>query len=101
MGVYIPNMEIPKSCGKCPFNVNSLKCSRTSSEIDRDFEFQARNSDCPLLAVPVPHGRLIDTDLLLKFEHSICFGEDNEEPLNVIFADIVRRFLPTIEREDE
>ena len=94
MGIYIPNMEIPKSCGKCPFNANSLKCSRTSSEIDRDFEFQARNSDCPLLEVPGPHGRLIDEDSAIKKHENVpIIGEHAKLILN--------RCETVIEREDE
>ena len=96
MGIYIPNMEIPKSCGKCPFNVNSLKCSRTSSGIDRDFEFQARNSDCPLLEVPVPHGRLIDAHEVRTRMIGLSFS------VQTWISEVELSNVPTvIEREEE
>lgn len=98
MGVYIPNMEIPKSCGKCPFNVNSLKCSRTSSGIDRDFEFQARNSDCPLLKVPVPHGRLADCDAVEECLKEVTDGEMKDYAMMLLDWAVSKRTV--IERED-
>jgi hypothetical protein len=60
MGVYIKDMKMPESCGKCDFNVSSLYCKRTRSEIDRDYEYRERLSDCPISALPDKHGRLID-----------------------------------------
>ena len=62
MSVLIKGMDIPESCGKCDFNVSSLYCKRTRSEIDRDYEYKERLSDCPISAFPDKHGRLIDVD---------------------------------------
>lgn len=58
MGVYIPNMEMPTSCGNCFFDT---RCDN----------WRLRNwgapppDDCPLVEIP-PHGRLIDADALHK-----------------------------------
>lgn len=62
MSVLIKDMDIPESCGKCDFNVSSLYCKRTRSEIDRDYEHRERLSDCPISELPDKHGRLIDAD---------------------------------------
>lgn len=64
MSVLIKGMEIPESCYECMFNseadgecyVNDCKCEWGHS----------RPADCPLVEVPVPHGRLIDADELKK-----------------------------------
>ena len=64
MSVLIKGMDMPESCGKCDFNVSSLYCKRTRSEIDRDYEHRERLSDCPISALPDKHGRLIDADAL-------------------------------------
>lgn len=64
MSIIIKGMDIPESCGKCDFNVSSLYCKRTRSEIDRDYEYRERLSDCPISALPDKHGRLIDADAL-------------------------------------
>jgi len=54
MGVYIPNIEMPKSCDDCPHPTCTLWKSVNSGE---------RNEKCPISYVP-PHGRLIDGDAL-------------------------------------
>ena len=59
MGIYLTNMEMPKSCGNCFFDTHCDK-------------WRLRNwgapppDDCPLVSVPTPHGRLIDESALLK-----------------------------------
>lgn len=51
MGIYLPNMEMPKNCDECLIN-----CGHSMLYIgitDR------RSPNCPLIELP-PHGRLID-----------------------------------------
>lgn len=72
MGVYIPNMEMPGSCRKCELFINCDDCDGRETncailgnigylyEITNEF----RHSNCPLVEVGVPHGRLIDADAL-------------------------------------
>lgn len=64
MSIIVKGMEIPESCGRCDFNVSSLYCNRTGSEIDRDYEYSERLSDCPIFELPEKHGDLIDRDTL-------------------------------------
>ncbi len=58
-GIYVPNTDMPKSCGSCPYNESSCYCSKTKSEIDRDYEYVERLADCPLLEVAEEQGLLI------------------------------------------
>ena len=74
--ILIKNMEMPKSCGDCPF------FNRGANPMGEDFIFAQPwgdclvsgeenviehdiSMDCPLVEVP-PHGRLIDADALMK-----------------------------------
>ena len=60
-GIYIPGMEMPKSCGKC-LDVGwhyVFEC------VLDDVECGERRTDCPLIPVQ-PHGRLIDADALYE-----------------------------------
>ena len=56
MGVYIKDMEMPKSCDDCPHPTCTLWQSVNGGE---------RNEKCPIVPVP-PHGRLIDADALIE-----------------------------------
>lgn len=71
MGVYIKNFEIPHSCDGCPFE-HPVKLDEHICELT-DEKFRARDigwgtcnhkrlESCPLIKVPVPHGRLADCD---------------------------------------
>ena len=64
MGIYLPHMEMPTSCGFCPLENHTdygYECC-----INRCLtEYQKRPDDCPLVSVP-PHGRLGDLDALHK-----------------------------------
>ena len=53
MAILIKGMEMPKNCGGCFLRVG--QCSRR-------IYMENRPSDCPLVEVPEPHGRLIDAD---------------------------------------
>ena len=61
MGVYIPNMEMPK-CDECFWCIgHRIKCPAGS----KDVLLGGRHPCCPLVPVP-PHGRLIDADALYE-----------------------------------
>lgn len=73
MGVYIPGMEMPTSCEKCPFlDYEEGFCFASGVKGKSGwYEFtwcpsgikDGRHKDCPLVPVP-PHGDLIDRDAL-------------------------------------
>ena len=67
MGIYIKGMEMPKGCGECPL---VEKCKNRHLEIiesDNGYEPIFVQDDCPLIAVPEPHGRLIDVDACIDY----------------------------------
>ena len=66
-------MEIPKSCGDCPFCANGFtedapvyECAVDSDEMssvlvdEHGHPFDFRPDWCPLVEIPTPHGRLVD-----------------------------------------
>lgn len=70
MGIYLPNMEMPTSCGDCPLG-GSLSCQLLPGvpalwrEYTNAIREDRRHSDCPLIPVP-PHGDLIDREKLYE-----------------------------------
>ena len=73
MGIYIPNMEMPKTCVQCDLKIydNEMRwdengieqigawvCKRTREIIWNT----QRGENCPLRPLPEKHGRLIDAD---------------------------------------
>lgn len=79
-GIYIPGMEMSKSCYGCPCKIDDgfyeFICGLTKSGCQWD----ERPDDCPLIKVP-PHGRLIDADdvfhvLTNYYHHSTEFQRE-------------------------
>ena len=71
MSVFIKGMEMPKNCMECPFRnigVDSYICFCPGVDGRKYYEFWYGEicipDDCPLVEVHVPHGRLIDGDVL-------------------------------------
>ena len=106
MGVYIPNMEIPKRCAECRMAAGDTLdgfCHAAEMWFDDDrwrwFVYGEDDIDtdrplnCPLISVP-PHGRLIDADALQNRIRK-CKREDTMTPHNLM---VYREFLfaPTI-----
>lgn len=78
MGIYLPNMEMPKGCFECPFShyqfdgEESVLVCFVLCEIVSDDGEMAKN--CPLVTVPTPHGDLIDQKELMKRFCGHCDG---------------------------
>ena len=69
-GIYIPGMEMPKSCGFCPLKMMAMEGDECAIGA-RFTEYQKRPSDCPLIHVP-DHGDLIDRDAMIdSMKHEI------------------------------
>lgn len=65
MGVYIKDMEMPKNCVECGLcSADDGYCYLLCDCCDYESIHLGRHSDCPLVEVPTPHGRLIDADEL-------------------------------------
>lgn len=59
MGIYLPNMEMPKNCEACEL------AKHFDGYQENDCPFNAFSYyDCPLIPVQEPHGRLGDLDAL-------------------------------------
>lgn len=65
MSIFIKGMDKPKNCFGCDFNMYDCYCKLNHGGIDRDFWFC--ETECPLVEVPTPHGRLIDADALKNY----------------------------------
>lgn len=63
MGIYMPNIEKPKQCAGCQFEVIDTtgypRCVVMRKMVVDGNLFNR----CPLVEIPTPHGRLIDADL--------------------------------------
>jgi hypothetical protein len=89
MSVLVKGMEMPKSCGDCLIG-NSLCCSLMPGvpalwkEYTIAVKENRRHSDCPLIEVPEPHGRLGDLDkleqMVVDIDNAPYSGFDGEEP---------------------
>lgn len=61
MSILIKGVERPKNCAKCGVEW----CERWRELIISGMSIaKSRPSNCPLIEVPTPHGRLIDADKL-------------------------------------
>lgn len=70
MSILIKGIDMPKSCGGCEFVYNLVggsyewwECAILHDDIN---QFDTRRTDCPLIEIPTPHGRLIDASELIK-----------------------------------
>ena len=66
MSIILKGIDLPKSCGGCEFNYcleggsyEWWECVILHDDIN---QFDTRRTDCPLVEIPTPHGRLIDAD---------------------------------------
>lgn len=83
MGVYIKDMQMPKTCGECEFFAwkrgvgqycainNKITFHVTLDDFDVGYK---RNGTCPLVLIP-SHGDLIDREALIKALHA-WFDDD-------------------------
>ena len=98
MGIYLPNMEMPKGCAFCKLkrrNGKKMVCPLLNEEWDIRDPMSAyfKLENCPLVPVPA-HGRLIEAEPIMKYItdrlNSGEFGYDQIEVLTEI------QYAPTI-----
>lgn len=90
MSILIKGMYKPKVCAKCPFwemrydsgyyQYEHCKAlgkifNERSMEID---PFEERFNDCPIIEIPIPHGRLIDANKLEAMMYHEAFETDSD-----------------------
>ena len=85
MSIILKGIDLPKSCGGCEFNYcleggsyEWWECVILHDDIN---QFDTRRTDCPLVEIPTPHGRIIDEDEIYEQPH--C-GECNDATLDAI-----------------
>ena len=62
MSVIVKGMEMPENCEMCPIRESTF-CDIINKDIDRFYSGSIkRDPDCPLIALPDHHGRLVDAD---------------------------------------
>lgn len=90
MGVYIPNMEKPKECKKCKFCIVEAKVEGKIYPLNAYCFVQNQNikdfTDCPLIEIPTPHGRLIDGDALETVFKDMAKCEWNQKVFPISWA---------------
>jgi hypothetical protein len=67
MSVLIKNMEMPQKCGQCKLYhaEHPMHCMAVEGHRTVGAPYGMPRPDwCPLVELPVPHGRLIDADAL-------------------------------------
>ena len=98
MSVLI-NMEMPKSCGYCPFKYLTMEGDECMFGVAYT-TYQGRPKDCPLSPVP-PHGDLVERDALMELyaDEDDLRLENMKVPIAVIRQNIMD--MPTIIPADE
>ena len=89
MGVYIPNIEMPKKCGGCQFNVYLTGGSYEWEECvllnDDITHFDIRRDDCPLIEIDLVRCgecKFQDECILGSYgvsEHGFCYKGERRE----------------------
>jgi hypothetical protein len=68
MILIIKDMDLPQSCGTCRFSYFTVgirkRCEISGDEVNP--LIACRETNCPLVKIFAPHGRLIDADELNK-----------------------------------
>ena len=82
MGVYIKDMEMPKSCLSCPLQGGTADCRLTQKTYN--WGLPERPSDCPLVPAP-PHGgqvmacKCYHAERNFVGEIGVCWGTKERE----------------------
>lgn len=76
MSVLIKGMKMPKTCMDCPFADGEYGWCDVDNSIGMCND--ERSKDCPLVALPDKHGRLVDADALI--EQMEADAEHMDEP---------------------
>ena len=101
--ILIKGMEMPKNCSGCPLNYDQMMCIVTGTRwwsdtmVLMDFDSdKERLSDCPLVEIPTPHGRLKDVD---RIEYENVYFEDVGESYEIVGKDDIDELPTVIEAE--
>lgn len=112
MGIYLPNMEMPKDCPMCPLaHYSTLGCfmgcnitpgKRYAMAHDKEYaESSTRPEWCPLSEVPTPHGRLIEEPRYFKYNGLVYISPFDFVGIAKYFLDQCKDIPTIIEAEEE
>ena len=85
MSILIRGMEMPKNCDVC-FMCDACEYS---------MPLEKRLTDCPLIEVPMSHGRLIDEDAFQLEAYNMMF-RGHADDMDVAFVNFLLGKAPTI-----
>ena len=85
MSILINGMEMPKNCDIC-FMRDACEYSMPLGK---------RLTDCPLISIPTPHGRLIDADAFQLEAYNMMF-RGHADDRDVAFVNFLLGKAPTI-----
>ena len=79
MSVLIKGMDMPESCADC-----MVSAQRCGLWVGFKKKTKQRHPYCPLVEIPVPHGRLIDASKYeypgdLKYEETVLESEGKDD----------------------
>ena len=106
MSIIIKGLNMPKSCGGCEFNYcleggsyEWWECVILHDDIN---QFDTRRTDCPLIEIPTPHGRLIDASELDKcWEEKEDISEDVDYKILYKCVLAISKYAPTMLESEE
>ncbi len=82
MGVYLPNVDMPKDCMGCQFGVDGL-CVAMNPARTRNWSAKETTNYCPLVPVP-PHGDLVDRSEMREIAISLLDKAVTDQEANAI-----------------
>ena len=83
MSVLVRGMEMPMNCGTCHLrksNEDRVWCPILGEYICFETEFIGRKTNCPLVEIETPHGRLGDLDKLWDRMYNYIDNEGAKMP---------------------
>lgn len=100
MGVYIPGMEMPKSCWDCYFQ-DCGNCRLNGHKVvDKCIIEDRIDDDCPLVHIP-PHGRLIDANAIRADIDEKRPGRSYEDAWTLTVIDAAPTIIPATVKHKE
>lgn len=98
MSLLIKGVDMPKKCFSCEM-YGPMKgcCGLTDGRFEHPLK--KRRTDCPLVEIPTPHGRLIDSDRLIAvMKSTTAISQNNYDLFNHIVG-LIEHQPTVIEKE--
>ncbi len=89
MSILIKGIDMPKDCEGCPCAYFTEGAYTDECQVTHNHITDEKPTDCPLIEIPTPHGRLIDGDWFIK-----QMKEYNPQTSKTKWAEIVAELAP-------